>query len=269
MVDRQATSPRGRYLDACRARNRGGLGRDALNERTVQLAFVNVIDALHMVNGAPTPTTFFTDERRSGGGIRLTDAVLELVRGEQAVNLPVEVESRWRLVETAWELNLPRHLITVGMSPDDEPLVVGSGRTRRRPVTAVRPALNGYQDGWCFYCGRVIDVDGGAGDVDVDHFIPWSLQGTGASRNLDGVWNLVLACRDCNRGEGGKAARLPAARFLEALHGRNEYLIGSHHPLRETLILQTGATEQARAAFLRASYAEASRVLVHAWESPP
>lgn len=83
------------------------------------------------------------------------------------------------------------------------------------------------------------------------------------------MWNLVLACRECNRGERGKVARLPARRLLEALDRRNEHYIRSHHPLRETLIGQTGVTALDRAAFLRRAY-DAARVLtVHTWEPPP
>ncbi|WP_188032876.1 hypothetical protein [Psychrobacter sp. ANT_WB68] len=51
---------------------------------------------------------------------------------------------------------------------------------------------------------------------------------------------MVLACSDCNRGTNGKFAKLLDIKLLERLHTRNEYLIGSHHPLRETLMLQTG-----------------------------
>ena len=56
---------------------------------------------------------------------------------------------------------------------------------------------------------------------------------------------------DCNRGEGGKFARIPATEYLRRLNRRNEYLIGSHHPLRETLIAQTGETPQARWEYLK------------------
>lgn len=31
-------------------------------------------------------------------------------------------------------------------------------------------------------------------------------------------------------------------KYLQSLHKRNEYLISSHHLLRETLIMQTGMT---------------------------
>lgn len=66
--------------------------------------------------------------------------------------------------------------------------------------------------------------------------------------------NLVLACPECNRGQQGKFDRLPSVNLLERLHKRNEYLITSHHPLRETLIAQTGFTEQTRRGFLQDAY---------------
>ena len=69
---------------------------------------------------------------------------------------------------------------------------------------------------------------------------PHALSSQVTGVNWDGVWNLVLACPDCNRGEGGKFARIPAPEYLRRLNRRNEYLVGSHHPLRETLITQTG-----------------------------
>lgn len=52
--------------------------------------------------------------------------------------------------------------------------------------------------------------------------------------NLNGVWNLVLACPNCNRGANGKFAKVPSIKYLERLHKRNEFLISSHHPLRES-----------------------------------
>ena len=84
-----------------------------------------------------------------------------------------------------------------------------------------------------------------------DHFFPQALSSQVPGVNWDGVWNLVLACPDCNRGEGGKFARIPATEYLRRLNRRNEYLIGSHHPLRETLIAQTGETPQARWEYLK------------------
>ena len=75
--------------------------------------------------------------------------------------------------------------------------------------------------------------------------------------------NLVLACPDCNRGLEGKWAQVPAARYIERLHKRNEFLIRSHHPLRETIIKQTGTTEAARAEFIRSVDKRAISYLLH------
>jgi len=65
---------------------------------------------------------------------------------------------------------------------------------------------------------------------------------------------LVLACTNCNRGMGGKFAQLPSVDLLERLSNRNEYLITSHHPLRETLIVQTGNTVEKRKNYLQDAY---------------
>lgn len=84
--------------------------------------------------------------------------------------------------------------------------------------------------------------------------------------NINGVWNLVLACRNCNRGENGKWDQIPSAPLLGRLHVRNEYLIHSHHPLRETLIQQTGTKTAERAAFLQKMHSAARELRIHVWE---
>ena len=123
---------------------------------------------------------------------------------------------------------------------------------RRKDVTSVRGALNGYQKGKCFYCyDDIIVTNDKTNTCDVDHFFPHILQPFMPDINLDGVWNLVLTCRDCNRGkEQGKFAQVPEIKYLERLYKRNEFLISSHHPLRETIIRQTGTTPQARHDYL-------------------
>jgi hypothetical protein len=259
-ADKQATSSSSRFLDACRAHNRGELPLDKLKETTVQLGFQNVIDAFHMVGRADVLNRFFMDERRESGGIRITDDFYKLTETNQAGNLKHEGESRWRLVETAWDLNLPAHVLHVVHDPVTESIITAPG-FRRRSITGTRPALNGYQKGQCFYCYGEIDLDAKDGTrVDVDHFLPHFLAKDFPFRlgaMIDGVWNLVLSCADCNRGRSGKFDALPAPRLLDRLHTRNEFLISSHHPLRETLILQTGDSSDARAGFLKGAYSEA------------
>jgi hypothetical protein len=261
---KQATSPTSRPLEACRKFAEGKLGKDELIGQTAKLAFDDVIDRFHIVNGKAIPTLFYTDERKNSGGIRLTDELFRLRERAQFGNLPQEVEARWRLVETAWELNVARAALTVGV--DDEMLVAVS-KGRRTSVTSCRDALNGYQKGKCFYCFSDISLESTSEMLaDVDHFHAWMLKQTGSLMNLDGIWNLVLACRGCNRGPEGKGSRLPQLRFLERLNTRNEFLIVSHHPLRETLIAQTGATRRERVKFLNAAYETARKWLVHTWQ---
>ena len=265
----QGTSQSSRFLEQCRRHNNGDIDENELRGHTVKLGFVNVVDAFHVVNGADVPHRFFIDERQGAGGLRLTEGLRSIVQSEHQASLPLEVEARWRLVETAWALGMSHRLVDVtGEQPNPELVAMMNGR--RVSVTSARSALNGYQKGLCFYCFRTIHIGGGAGaPADVDHVIPHALGNRGLRVHLDGVWNLVLACQACNRGVDGKGARVPTARFMERLLRRNEYYVSSHHPLRETIIKQTGDTVSARRAFLRDVYREASSIAIHEWEPKP
>jgi hypothetical protein len=105
---KQATSASSRFLEACREFARGKLGKDELIGRTAKLGFNNVINAFHIVNRGEIPIRFFLDDRQNGGGIRLTNELFHLRERLQFGNLPHEVEARWRLVETAWQLKVTR-----------------------------------------------------------------------------------------------------------------------------------------------------------------
>jgi hypothetical protein len=111
--DRQSTSAQSQFLDACRSRNRGDLDAEQFAEATVRLGFANVIDAFHVSRGGqPTQTRFFVDERASRQGITLTDHLLELANGQQAKVLPLEVDTRWNLVQMSWGLRLGTRLMS-------------------------------------------------------------------------------------------------------------------------------------------------------------
>lgn len=252
------------FLEACKQFNSGSITRDELIETTAKVGFKVVLDKFHNVNGA-LPVRFF-DKRR--GGITITDKLFRLLESGQIQNLPQEVEARWRLVETAWKLNISRNLILVDYDPASDRLFT---RTNRRiDVTSSRDALNGYQKGKCFYSFAKISIEPGTENLaDVDHFFPWVLGNYGIA-NIDGVWNLVLSSQDCNRGAGGKFDRLPDIKYLERLHTRNEFLINSHLPLRETLIRQTGKTEPERRKFLLGNYraAQIGRCIGEPWKPP-
>ena len=262
---RQATSITSQFLEECGKYSKGEVTREQMLASTVRLGFNNVLDAFHIVNGGPTPKRFFEDQRKSDRkGITLTDELLELVGASHAGNLPVEAEARWRLVETAWDLKVSSKLLHVEHDLETGGLFVKKGGTRRVDVTSCRHALSGYQKGKCFYCFADISVESGAGDLaDVDHFLPHTLTQVYPAANLNGVWNLVLACATCNRGADGKFARVPSLKLLERLRTRNSFLIDSHHPLRETLLKQTGQTDEQRKGFLQQIYQTAIGHLIH------
>ena len=243
--DRQSTSAQSRFLDACRSRNRGDLDAAQLAEVTARLGFANVIDAFHVSRGGqPTQTRFFTDERASRQGITLTDHLLELANGLQATVLPREVDARWNLVQMSWGLRLGTRLVSFEMTPDDDAVdLYAPARLHRGPVTGVRAALSGYQDGRCAYCQSPF-TDIGTSRVAVDHVLPFVLMSRDwQDGDIHQVWNLVLACYGCN---SAKRDRPPAADWMPWLERRGEHLIASHHPLRETLISQLGPDKAAR-----------------------
>lgn len=261
---KQITTQAGKFIKACEAYNvDGDLSR--LVDVTVAHGFANVIDAFHIVGSAPVHHPFYIDERRSNKGIRITEEFSQVMHGIQRGNLELEVDARWRLVETAWNLNLPASLLVVQHDETLDELFTQDSLHRRRSVTSCRSALNGYQKGHCFYCEASLRLNGTDSNTDVDHFFPHRLKLAHPHINLDGVWNLVLACDQCNRGPQGKFDRIPAISLLERLHQRNEYLIESHHPLRETLINQTGKTAAVRASFLNYFYQQVQLSPSFAW----
>jgi hypothetical protein len=269
LADKQATSRSSRFIASCRRFNQGEISESELVDTTVRIGFNNVIDAFHVVGPGDLPLRFFVDERDTPGkGIRLTDESFRLLELYQHQNLPFEIEARWRLVETAWELHLPTSALVVAYDDATELLVADGRGGRRKGVARCRDALNGYQKGKCFYCfGDISLVEGSPDLADVDHLFPHRLKPFKVAEPIDGIWNLVLACQGCNRGEAGKFGLLPELTYLERLHRRNEFLIDSHHPLRETLMMQTGDMELARRAFLTAVYHDAVRLLVQRWRA--
>ena len=181
-----------------------------------------------------------------------------------------ENEGRWRLVETAWGYNIPQRLITVDYDEKLESFFATDSQERRHSVTSAGHALNGYQRGKCFYCNKQIHI--GTWTVleeraEVDHFFPHVLQRKGdIDADLDQAWNLVLACNRCN-GSAEKRDLCPDISYVEDLHKRNEYLIQSHHPLRESIIARTGKKELDRRKFLQGCYNMAKLSLVHTWKT--
>jgi hypothetical protein len=262
---KQITSRGSKFLTACTQFNNGEITQHMLTEITVRLGFNNVIDAFHNVNSGEIDKRFFLDERKANGGIRLTENFYHLGERQQYQNLAYETTARWNLVEQAWSMGISRHLLNVEFDVNNQ-LLFSQVNARRVNITSCRDSLNGYQKGRCFYCYRPISLKPGHTELaDVDHFIPWMARDV--VPNVNGVWNLVLACQCCNRGEAGKSARLPTAKLLARLHARNEYFIQSKLPLHETIVNQTGTRPDQRRDYLNRNWntARVSR-LFHTWE---
>jgi hypothetical protein len=266
LADKQGTFQNSKFLDACRKVNAGELTQPQLVEQTVRLGFNNVIDAFHVVGSKEIPQRFFLDERRREKGIRITEAFGTLLAGKQGSNLPLETDARWKLVEAAWQQGLSPALLAVSHDAATESLFVVDSARKRKAITGARDALSGYQKGHCFYCFDGFSL-AGSEPPDVDHFFPHALNAVWRPAYVAGIWNLVLACRRCNRGSSGKFAHVPSLRLLERLYTRNEFLIESHHPLRETLIAQTGTSKADRRSFLNARHIEARALLIHEWDA--
>ncbi len=249
---KQGTRP-GKFQESVKKFNSDG-DTDALVKATLKGGFTNVIKAFHNVNSSEVLHKFFIDERSINKGLRITDEFSKLTESTQVGNITQEVDSRWRLVETAWNIGVSSNHLVVQHDHQLGEIFTFDSLKKRKSVTSTRGALNGYQKGHCFYCDAELSLLGQYLNTDVDHFFPHKLKNSYPQINLDGVWNLVLACSDCNRGANGKSDRIPSIELLFQLHKRNEFLIGSDHPLKETLINQTGKNENQRREFLNSFF---------------
>ena len=265
--DKQITSRSSTFLDFCKKYNNGEIDQERLRAETSKLGFVNVIDAFHNVANSESPYRFFEDVRKSDNGIILTDDFYRLINSKQKDNFNFEIESRWRLWETAISLNISPNLLVIENDTNTDKLFVSEGENKRKDVTSSRDALNGYQKGKCFYCYKdILLTQGDDSSCDIDHFFPHILK-KHKLNNLDGIWNLVLSCKSCNRGNDGKFHRIPKLLFLKRLNKRNNYYIQSHHPLRETIMNQTGKNVKDRHKFLQNYYNNARDIIpVEPWE---
>jgi 5-methylcytosine-specific restriction endonuclease McrA len=149
---------------------------------------------------------------------------------------------------------------------DEQAQLLQTDVMKRIDVSNARDALNGYQKGKCFYCCDDISVVTGAISIcQVDHFLPHQNKRVHLPANINGVWNLVLACKKCN-GSGEKGGKIPEKSCLEKLSTRNEYYISSKHPLAETIVNQTGTNTTQRNGFLMEQYNKSLEDSLHTWK---
>lgn len=265
--DKQGNSNSSTFLNGCRNYINNEIDIDKLYEITKRYGFVNVVDAFQNLSGGAIPNKFYEkDYNRSSKRLVITDNLLKLKETFHFQNFHQETEARWNLVETAWNLNINPSLLEVYYDEELNNLYIKNDKERRKSITSVRDALNGYQKGKCFYSFKDISINTNSENVcDVDHFIPFSLKSEFENDgfNIDGVWNLVLADSSVNR---SKSSSLPAKIYLNRLHTRNEFYISSKHPLAETIMNQTGVTLKQRLSFLNRVYQIAYDKKIISWQ---
>ncbi len=157
----------------------------------------------------------------------LQDNLLNLFTDKQNLVMNTEVLSRWDLLEFGFENTDDSESIEVS-----EDLEIIRKKNQRSQISKLRPVLNGYQRGKCFYCGEELDTT-----TDVDHVIPR------VAIKHDEIWNLVLSHSECNK---WKLHHLPPKPFVVKLIQRNEIVLQSDLPLKEQLKKVLGNTPEQR-----------------------
>lgn len=265
--DKQGNSSSSSFLNACRRFNKNEITYDNLLDITEKQGFINVIDAFQNVNGDIVPKKFYEkDYNGTTKRIVITDNLLKLKESIQFSNFDSEVEARWNLVETAWNIDINPNLLEVKIDNDLETLFLDSNLMRRIDITSAKASLNGYQKGKCFYSYQDISINSGDNNIcSVDHFFPHvhKLKHKDIGSNVNGIWNLVLADKFVNL---DKRAKIPEIKYLERLYNRNEFYIASKHPLGETIINQTGKTSKERRLFLQQQYDLSLNLSIQKWK---
>jgi hypothetical protein len=265
--DKQGNASSSKFLEGCRSYLNQSISNDDLYSLTERFGFVNVIDAFQNVNGGIIPNPFFEKNYHNGRKeIIITDNLLKIKELFQYRNLEQEVEARWKLVETAWNLQINPNLLEVKYDDEKSLFFIENNLMRRIDITSVRDSLNGYQKGKCFYSYQDISINRNDIDIcEVDHFLPHINKKVHNENgaNINGVWNLVLANSKVNL---HKKAKIPELRFLHRLFNRNEFYIESKHPLAETIINQTGSSKEIRRRFLEKQYNIALKYSIHQWK---
>lgn len=179
----------------------------------------------------------------------MTDRLVSVLENELVKRIIVtENQARWSIVEEAWRAGLTANMLSFDK---DDGLFYSEFDNKRIGLRSAVDTLLPYQCGRCFYCNRKVSRFVGNQDddfPDVDHFFPFSILsklGTKAP-NSNAVWNLVIACKKCNRGEYGKFDAPPDFEFYQKLLTRNVLFFEEHkHSLRNAISLSLNAKTKA------------------------
>ena len=148
--------------------------------------------------------------------------------------------------EEAWKNKLSPNLLVYDNDKNIYSVVQGQKRVNLRSAVDV---LIPYQHARCFYCNKKLNVNAKSNEndfPDVDHVIPFSAfnnQIFTDKINSNVIWNLVIACQECNRGNKGKFNSPPDKYYFEKLINRNILFTQEHkHSLKNTILISLGAS---------------------------
>jgi hypothetical protein len=151
-----------------------------------------------------------------------------------------ETQARWRVVEEAWKNKLSPNLLEYNKVDGNFYSVRPNERVYLRSAVSV---LIPYQKGRCFYCNKKVStlLHKDHNDfADVDHFLPLSFLDKFDIKpvNPNGIWNLVVGCRECNRGKKGKFTSPPEPRYFDVLKKRNVLFVEEHrHSMKNSILI--------------------------------
>ena len=202
-----------------------------------------VLKKFHTVFNREIPDPFYQVTKTH---LILQKNTLDTFTDNQNKPLNYELSSRWELLEFGFENTKKEESLVVDF---DAEIVIK--KNKRTPISQLRPILNGYQRGNCFYCGLKLDDS-----IEVDHVIPWS------AVKHDEIWNLVLAHVDCNQ---LKTNKLPPKPFVKKLIQRNEIVLKSYLPLKEELKKVLGDDDKKRMEHVWSQYKIAENQNLPIW----
>ena len=225
-----------------------------LKKATAPIWHNYVFDAFHNVGGGKIDKKWWLFEHdKYSSKLVMTDMLLAVLENpKQRQSMLLENEARWNIVQSAWAEGLSTNIVTLN-EQDNSLVIVGKLSQRRIGIRSVLDALLPYQKGRCFYCNCSVDRHANQNEdnfPDVDHFFAHSFLKMKVYEseilvNKDGIWNLVIACKSCNRGGLGKFDSRPAKPYFEKLINRNLLFIEEdRHAFKNGVLETLGVTHK-------------------------
>ena len=245
----QFNSGKNKLTQAMDSFHLGELTLDELMKVAEKTIYNNVFDAFQNVGKGTIDDKYrlFEHDKKSKKLI-ITDNLNSILENQTLKELiEAENESRWKVVEEAWSNKINPNFLEYNKAENTFYSVTRDKRTNLRAAVDI---LAPYQKERCFYCNREINRKVDSQDdsfPDVDHFLPFSIivNSSDIGFNPNGVWNLVVSCKACNRGKDGKFDAPPSKVFYEKLKKRNLLYVEEHrHSLKNSILMSLGASDK-------------------------